>query len=392
MEAEQVANQEKIRVMQEARVELENSFKALAGSALKDSNDQFLKLASATFERFQQQAKGDLDLRHQSIDDMVKPIKASLDKVDEKIQAIETTRAGAYSSLQEQIKGLMSLQGQLQAETHNLVKALRTPNVRGRWGELQLRRVVELAGMVEHCDFVEQASTDTETGRLRPDMVVKLPGGRQIVVDSKVPLHAFLDAQSTDDDSKKTDLMRAHARQVKTHLAQLGSKAYWDQFDATPEIVVMFLSGENVFSAALQYDPELIEYGVSQKVIIATPTTLIALLKAVSYGWRQELLTKHAREISELGTTLHQRIAKVAEHVRTMGSGLGRSVDAYNAMVSSLESRVLVTARKFKELGAESSEEIPPSEPIEKLVRPVQAEELLPTAIPAATRESNPST
>ncbi|HEX7287735.1 MAG TPA: DNA recombination protein RmuC, partial [Candidatus Angelobacter sp.] len=278
-------------------------------------------------------------------------------------------RNEAYGDLKAQVRSLLTTQEKLQAETGNLVKALRTPTVRGRWGEIQLKRVVEIAGMLPYCDFVEQGTVNTESGRIRPDLIVKLPGGKNVVVDVKTPLEAYLDAVESDDDERRRGKLVQHAAQVRTHLNQLGSKAYWEQFEASPEFVVMFLPGEMFFSAALEQEPGLIEFGVEKKVIPASPTTLIALLKAVAYGWNQEKLARNAHEISMLGKELHDRLRTFAEHVGDVGKGLDDAVESYNKAVGSLESRVLVSARRFAELGAPVTKDIPNLAGIETTTR-----------------------
>ncbi|HET8889936.1 MAG TPA: DNA recombination protein RmuC [Candidatus Angelobacter sp.] len=366
---ERKANDEKLAILNQMTEELRESFQALSAEALKSNNQAFLHLAQSTLEKFQSEAKGDLELRQQAVENLVAPIGESLKKVDEQIREIEKARNHAYGSLTEQVRSMVETQEKLQSETGNLVRALRTPHVRGRWGEIQLRRVVEIAGMLPYCDFVEQETVTTSTGRLRPDLIVKLPGGKNVVIDAKTPLLAYLDAMASSDDDVRQQKLAEHAVQVRKHMEQLSSKAYQEQFDPTPEFVVMFLPGETFFSAALEQEPGLIEHGVSQKVIPASPTTLIALLKAVAYGWNQEKLARNARDISMLGRELHDRLRMLGAHIDNVGKGLDRAVESYNKAVGSLESRVMVSARKFVELGAPVTDEIAELSPIETTTR-----------------------
>lgn len=375
---QQKQSQEKLALLDDAKRQLADAFKALAADALKSSNTSFLELAKTHLEKFQEVAKGDLLKRQTAIDELVKPVKESLGKVDAKLQEIEKSRIEAYTGLTEQVRSLSETQKELRGETANLVKALRRPQARGRWGEIQLRRVVEMAGMLEHCDFVQQLSTNTDEGRLRPDLVVKLPGQKNIVVDSKAPLEAYLEAIEAPDDETRAAKFKDHARQVRNHITSLGRKSYFEQFDLTPEFVVLFLPGEVFFSAALENDPELIELGVSQNVIVATPTTLIALLRAVAYGWRQEVLAENAKAVSTLGQELYKRLSDLGEHMQKVGKGLTMAINAYNSAVGSLETRVFVSARRFKDLGASAiGGEIGEVSQIETSSRLLQAPELL---------------
>jgi DNA recombination protein RmuC len=375
LEGERRAAQERKDSFNQAAEELSEKFKALSRDALKDNNQSFLELARSTLGTFQERAKGELELRSRAIDQLVQPLKESLEKVDGKIGELEKTRAGAYSELREQVRALATSQSQLQAETGNLVKALRAPHVRGRWGEIQLRRVVELAGMLQYCDFVEQETLATEDSRIRPDLIVRLPGNRTIVVDSKVPFDAFYESITTTDDVIRLAKLKEHARLVRMHITALSRKSYWETVQPTPEFVLLFLPGETFYSAALEHDPKLIEDGVTEKVIIATPTTLIALLKAVSYGWRQEQMASNAQEVSRLAKDLYDRLRTFTGHFGDIGKGLDRALDSYNKGVGSLEARVLVTARKFKESGAIAGEEIATLEPIDKVARPLSLDE-----------------
>jgi DNA recombination protein RmuC len=327
--------EERARLLGDTKQAIENSFRSLSAEALKGNNESFLDLARSN---------------------LLNPVKESLGKVDEKIAQLESARQQAYGEIRQQFATMAEVQAQLRAETANLVKALRQPHVRGRWGEIQLRRVVEMAGMMKHCDFVEQESAGGEDGKLRPDLIVKLPGNRQIIVDAKAPITAYMEAHEATTDELRKAKMQVHSQLMGRHVESLARKSYWDSFDPTPELVVMFIPGEAFYSAALEADPELLDRAFGQNVIIASPATLMALLKAASYGWRQESIADNAREISQLGQELHTRLSTMAEHFAKMGKGLDTARDSYNAAMASFESRVLVSARKFKELGAASQE------------------------------------
>jgi DNA recombination protein RmuC len=348
---------------------IRETFAALAASTLKTTTDEFLKLADQKIGNVHREATLDLGRRQQELGTLVTPIKDTLVQVDAKLKEVEKTRLDESASMRSLLGLVGHTQQQLQQETQNLVRALRSPGVRGQWGEVQLRKVVELAGMLEHCDFDQQPTLVSDTGRLRPDMTVNLPGGRSIVVDAKAPLEAFLDAQAANDDGVRSGRLADHVRQVKDHIAKLGAKSYWDQLPSSPELVVLFLPAEAIYMAAIERDSALIDYGVSRNVLIASPLTLIALLRAASFGWKQERLTINAEEISRLGRGLHESIGAMAEHLEDLRRRMDGTFSTFNKVIGSFENNVLVKARRFRELGAGSVKEIPVIDPLETVAR-----------------------
>ena len=384
---EKQSAEEKLQIIQEARESLSERFKALSSDVLRDNSQMFLDQAKGALEEVRKLADRDLEGRQKEVATLVDPIRKALEQVNSEINDMEKARREAYGDLMSQVRHLSSAHENLKLETVKLVRALRSPKVGGMWGEIQLKRVVELAGMQEHCDFVEQQMTTGAERRLIPDLVVHLPGGRKVVIDAKVSTEAYLKALETDDESEKASQLSAFAGHVKGHIKSLGDKAYWSHIPEATEFVVMFLPGENFFSAALEQDAGLTEYGVERKVILATPTTLISLLKAIAYGWRQETLARSALTISQLGKELYERLSVLTDHFTGVGKGLDRAIDSYNQAVGSLERMVLPSARRFKELGVESSKEIGDTAKIDKSSRAIQAPELTEGGEEAVTEE-----
>lgn len=371
-----VAATEKASALEEIKSQMTDTFKAVSAGALRENNSAFLDLAGSELSKYLEMAKKDFEIRDREIQSIVQPVKDSLERYDRQMQAMENTRQKAYGGLYQQVVSLARSQQELQKETGKLVSALRQPHVRGRWGETTLRRAAELAGMVNRCDFFEQASTRGENGLLRPDMVVRLPGGRQIVVDAKVSLAAYLDAVEAETEQEKALKMADHARQMETHVTGLSRKSYWSQFSPAPEFVVMFIPGENFFGAALNVNPDLLETAAAKGVIPATPTTLIALLKTVSFGWRQETAAENTKVISALGKELYERLLSIVGHIDRVGRELEKTSTAYNQLVGSMEKRVLVSARKFNDLGvsSEKKKNIPELTPVEMPVRKISGD------------------
>jgi DNA recombination protein RmuC len=369
LRVELAALQARTEALNSTREQMENTFKALAGDALRASGQSLLELAGQNLGKFQAEAKGDLEKRQQAFAELIKPIGETLKKTEEQIRDIEKERKEAYGNIARYLASMNETQAQLQSETRNLVNALRRPEVRGRWGEMTLRRLAELAGMVERCDFEEQVHTESEDGALRPDMVVHLAENRTLVVDAKTPLDSYIAAlEARTAEERETHLVQ-HARKVRERIKELASKRYWDQFKNSPDFVILFIPGDQFLSAALDKEHELQEEALRQKVLLATPTSLMALLKVVAYGWRQIALAENAEQIRDLAETLHQRLATFAEHLDRMGRALGQSVDSYNRAVGSLERQVLPAARRFTELGVQAKKELPVLDPLDTAPR-----------------------
>lgn len=348
---------------------IEKTFAALASQALKQSNQSFLQLANETLARFHNEAKGELEKKEKAVEGLVKPIRDALEKTEAQIREIEKDRKEAYGALHSHLQQMATTQQQLQSETRNLVQALRRPEVRGQWGEMTLRRLVELAGMVEHCDFFEQEQREAEGSRLRPDMIVRMPGGREIVVDVKTPLDAYLSAMEAGDDATRDSFLAQHVRNVRERVRELAAKSYWSQFDRAPDFVVLFIPGEQFLASALDRDRDLLEYALQQKVILATPTSLVALLRAVAYGWRQERLAENADRIRIAGEELYKRLGNFAEHFGKLGGNLERTVQLYNKAAGSFDSKLVPGARKLTELGVQADKTVDEAPQIETGIR-----------------------
>lgn len=374
LDLERRAGEEKLRANAENREQQINAFSALATEALSRNNESFLNLAQENLKQFQVKAQGDLEQKEKSIEALVKPVKDALEKTEAHLRVIEHERKEAYGSLTKHLELMAHTQQQLQGETRNLVQALRRPEVRGQWGEMTLKRLAELAGMVQHCDFFEQETLRADDGSsMRPDMIVRMPDGREIIVDAKTPLDAYLSAiEAPDDETRKIEYAR-HARKVRERVKELAAKAYWSQFKNAPDFVVLFIPGEQFLSAALDHDRDLLEDALRQKVILATPTSFVALLRAVAYGWRQEALAANAEQIRGLGEDIYNRLVTFADAFSKVGKGLDSSVAAFNKAVGSFDARVLPAARKFTELGITPKEELERIEQIEKTARTVES-------------------
>ncbi|QKT04772.1 DNA recombination protein RmuC [Ectothiorhodospiraceae bacterium 2226] len=372
LEAERRANQQTAQALGQAREQLAASFSALSSQALRQNSEEFLRLAKENLQQYQIQAQGQLAQREKAVESLVAPIKETLARTEAQLRTIEGQHRQSHAALNQQLRDMLETQQRLQGETRNLAQALRRPEVRGQWGEMTLKRLAELAGMVEYCDFQLQASVrDSEGATSRPDMVVRMPDGREIVVDVKTPLDAYLSAVEAPDEAARTRELERHARQMRERVRELASKAYWTQFKRAPDFVVLFVPGDQFLSAALDVAPDLLEEALRQKVILATPTSFVALLRAVAFGWRQEQLAENAEKIRELGEEMYGRLATFTEHLHKVGRSLEASVTAYNRAVGSFDSRILPGARRFNELGIAEKKPLADLDPVDKSARAV---------------------
>ncbi len=369
MQTEEQLHEERLRMLDDAQDRLHNTFAALSQRALRDNNTQFLQLAQETMGRFQVESRTDLEQRQRSIQHLVDPIRDALAKTEHQIREIEKERQASFGMLSQQIRGMMNDQAALRDETGRLASALRTPGIRGQWGELSLRRIAELSGMVEHCDFVEQAHRSNGERAIRPDMVVRMPDEREMIVDAKAPMDAYLDAVNADNEESRKRHLQRHARHVREHVRVLAGKRYWEQFEQSPDFVVLFIPGEQFLGAALEQDKSLLHDALNDKVILATPTTLVALLRAVAFGWKQTVLAENAGKVRDLGEELHKRLTVFLDHLERLGRNLGSSVDTYNKALGSLERSVLPGVRRLSELGISSGRNIAEPTPVEAIPR-----------------------
>lgn len=384
--AERRAAEERAGAYETAREQLGQAFSAMASEALRHNSNEFLKLAQENLQRYQTHAQQELGQREKAVENLIKPIREALEKSETQVRRMENERKEAFGALHRHIETMAESHRLLQTETRNLVQALRRPEVRGQWGEMTLKRLAELAGMVEHCDFIEQVQTDSESGRLRPDMVVRMPDSREIIVDAKTPLDAYLSAVEATDDAVRDRHLDSHARNVRQRVRELSAKAYWQQFSKSPDFVVLFIPGDQFLSAALDRDHQLLEDALANKVVLATPTSLVALLRAVGYGWRQAVLAENAEQIRQVGEEVYGRLATFTDHLGRIGKSLESSVNAYNKAVGSFDSRVLPGLRKFTEMGISAKKEVGPLDQIERAPRQVESDET-----PAGQEDTRPA-
>ena len=374
LELEQKNNSEKIDALENARLQLTETFTALSSQALKNNNEEFLKLAGENLKQYQSQAVNELDKKEKAFEHLLNPIKESLSKTEQQILSIEKDRKESFGALHKHLETMALSQSSLQDETRKLVTALRRPEVRGQWGEMTLKRLAELAGMVEHCDFYEQEHVRTDDGALRPDMIVRMPDGREIVVDVKTPLDAYLSAIEAVDDTERQRHLKRHTQNVKQRINELADKAYWNQFKNAPDFVVLFIPGDQFLTAALDQEPSILENALARQVILATPTSFVALLRAVGYGWRQEQLAENAEHIKTVGEELYGRLQTFTDHLQKLGRSLDSGLKHYNSAVGSFDSRVLPSARKFNEMGISSDKKINTPNQVETAVRQIESE------------------